>query len=94
MAVSFYDAVLFPALLKRVYDDKDVQEQIIKSSGLDWTITRPGLLTNRPVTGRYRALTASKDWRGGAISRADVADFLVRQINDRALIGTTPLLIV
>ena len=89
-----YDAVLFPLILKRVYDDKDVQEQIIKSSGLDWTITRPGLLTNGPATGRYRALTASKDWRGGAIGRADVADFLVRQINDRALIGTTPLLIV
>jgi hypothetical protein len=27
------------------------------------------------------------------ISRADVADFLVRQVDDRALIGTTPLLI-
>ena len=89
-----YDAVLFPLLLKRVYDDKDVQEQIVKSSGLDWTIARPGLLTDSPATGRYRALTASKDWRAGAISRADVADFLVRQINDRALIGTTPLLIV
>jgi putative NADH-flavin reductase len=31
-----YDAVVFPLLLKRVYDDKDVQEWIIKSSGLDW----------------------------------------------------------
>ena len=51
---------------------------------------RPGLLTNGPATGRYRAITASKDWRFGAISRADVADFLVRQISDRALIGTTP----
>jgi hypothetical protein len=88
-----YDAILFPLLLKRVYDDKDVQEQIVKSSGLDWTIARPGLLRDSPATGRYRALTASKDLRAGAISRADVADFLVRQINDRALIGTTPLLI-
>ena len=88
-----YDAVAFPLLLKRVYDDKDVQEWIIKSSGLDWTIVRPGLLTNRPATGRYRVLTKSKDWRFGVISRADVADFLVRQIDDRALIGTTPLLI-
>ena len=88
-----YDAVVFPLLLKRVYDDKDVQEWIIRSSGLDWTIVRPGLLTNRPATGRYRVLTASKDWRFGAISRTDVADFLVRQIDDRALIGTTPLLI-
>ena len=43
-----YDAVVFPLLLKRVYDDKDVQEWIIRSSGLDWTIVRPGLLRNRP----------------------------------------------
>jgi putative NADH-flavin reductase len=80
-----YDAVVFPLLLKRVYDDKDVQEWIMRSSGLDWTIVRPGLLTNSPATGRYRVLTASKDWRFGAIGRADVADFLVQQINDRTL---------
>ena len=73
-----YDPVVFPLLLKRVYDDKDVQEWIIKSSGLDWTIVRPGLLTNSPATGRYRVLTASNDWRFGTISRADVANFLVR----------------
>jgi putative NADH-flavin reductase len=88
-----YDAVVFPLLLKRVYDDKDVQEWIIRSSGLDWTIVRPGLLRNRPATGRYRVLTASKDWQFGAISRSDVAEFLVQQINDRTLVGTTPLLI-
>ena len=89
-----YDLVVFPLLLKRVYDDKDVQEWIIKSSGLDrWTIVRPGLLTNRPATGRYRVLTASKDWQFGIISRADVANFLVQAIDDRALNATTPLLV-
>jgi putative NADH-flavin reductase len=88
-----YDGVVFPLFLKRVYDDKDVQEWIIRSSGLDWTIVRPGLLTNRPATGRYRILTAAHDWRFGLISRADVADFIVRQVDDRALIGATPLLI-
>ncbi len=88
-----YDAVVFPLLLKRVYDDKDVQERIIRSSGLDWTIVRPGLLTNRPETGKYRVLTAPNEWRFGTISRADVADFLIRQIDDRALVGATPLLI-
>jgi putative NADH-flavin reductase len=44
-----YDAIVFPLLLKRVYDDKDVQEWIVRSSGLDWTIVRPGLLTDRPA---------------------------------------------
>jgi uncharacterized protein YbjT (DUF2867 family) len=88
-----YDAFVFPLLLKRVYNDKDVQEWTIRSSGLDWTIVRPGLLTNSPAAGRYRVLTASKDWRFGVISSADVADFLVRQVDDRARIVTTPLLI-
>ena len=87
-----YEAALL-LLLKRVYDDKDVQEWIIKRSGLDWTIVRPGLLTDRPATGRYRVLTASRDWQAGTVGRADVADFLVRQVDDRALIGTTPLLV-
>ena len=90
---GFLCSAAFHLLLGRVYDDKDVQEWIIRSSGLDWTIVRPGLLTNSPATSRYRVMTASKDWRFGAIGRADVADFLVRQIDDRALIGKTPLLI-
>ena len=88
-----YDAIVFPLLLKRVYDDKDVQERIVRSSGLDWTIVRPGMLSNGPATGHYRVLTASKDWRFGVISRADVANFLVRLTKDPALIGATPLLI-
>jgi uncharacterized protein YbjT (DUF2867 family) len=88
-----YDAIVFPLFFKRVYDDKDVQEWIIRSSGLDWTIVRPGLLKDSPATGSYRVLTASRDWRFGTISRADVANFLVRQVDGRTLIGTTPLLI-
>jgi uncharacterized protein YbjT (DUF2867 family) len=86
-----YDAIVL--LLKRVYDDKDVQEWIVRSSGLDWTIVRPGLLKDSAATGSYRVLAASTDWRFGTISRADVADFLVRQVDDGTLIGTTPLLI-
>ena len=36
-----YDAVVFPLLLKRVYDDKDVQEWMIRSSGLGpWSAPR------------------------------------------------------
>jgi putative NADH-flavin reductase len=88
-----YDAIAFPLILKRIYDDKDVQEQMIRASGLDWTIARPGLLTGGPATGRFRVLTDPKDWRGGSISRADVADFLVREAFERRYIGQTPLLI-
>jgi hypothetical protein len=54
---------------------------------------RPGLLTREPRTGSYRALTNPDEWRMGAISRADVADFLVKQIDDDTYLGKTPVLI-
>ena len=88
-----YNAVLFPLILKRVYDDKDVAEQMIKASGLDWTIARPGVLTSGPARGRYQVLTEPSTWRGGFISRADVADFLAKQVADRSYVGKTPVLI-
>lgn len=88
-----YDWVIFPLMLKRVYDDKDVQEQIIKQSGLDWTIVRPGLLTNGPETGRYRALLDPAQWRADSISRADVADFLVKEAMERRFVGQAPVLV-
>ena len=77
----------------RAYDDKDVQERLIKDSALDWTIARPGVLTNDGRTGRYRVLKEPSQWRNGTISRADVADFLVQQIEDRAYLRKTPVLV-
>jgi uncharacterized protein YbjT (DUF2867 family) len=88
-----YDALAFPLLLKRIYDDKDVQEQMIRASGLEWTIVRPGLLTNGPLTGKARALSEPEDWRFGSVSRADVAAFLVRETFERRFVGKTPLLV-
>lgn len=82
----------FHLFLGRVYDDKDVQEQMIRKSKLDWVIARPGILTNGPRTGCYRVLVDPKDWRCGFISRADVADFLVKQIDDGAFLSKTPVL--
>ncbi|MGL4397430.1 MAG: NAD(P)H-binding protein, partial [Hyphomicrobium sp.] len=73
--------------------DKDIAEDIIAKSGLEWTIVRPGGLTNGALTGRYQALADRKDWKSGFISRADVGDFLVKQVADTAFVHKTPLLI-
>jgi putative NADH-flavin reductase len=88
-----YDAIVFPLVLKRIYDDKDVQEQMIKASGLDWTIVRPGLLKDGAATGKARALTDPKDWRAGSVRRADVAQLLVREAFERRFVGRSPLVI-
>jgi len=88
-----YDNFVFPLVLQRVYDDKDIAEEIVIKSRLDWTIARPGGLTSRPASNRYKVLTELKDWRGGFISRADVANFMIEHIADTSLFGKTPLLI-
>lgn len=88
-----YDYLMFPILLQRVYSDKDIAEDIIQKSTLDWTIVRPGMLTNGAATGHWKALPDMKDWRGGAISRADTGAFLISQVDDRSLLRQTPLLI-
>lgn len=88
-----YASVMFPLLLKRIYDDKDVAEQIVRASGLDWTIVRPGGLTNGPATGRYQVLLDPSSWRAGMISRADVADFLAKEVGNTAHFGETPELV-
>ncbi|MCC0006979.1 MAG: SDR family oxidoreductase [Hyphomicrobiaceae bacterium] len=90
---AFYDALMFPLILKRLYDDKDVQERIVKDSHLDWTIARPGVLVSAPVTGRYRALDDPKQWELKTIARADVARFLADEIGSPRFIRKTPLVI-
>jgi putative NADH-flavin reductase len=83
----------FELIFGRVYDDKTLQERLIKRSALDWTIARPGVLTRGPRTGRYKILVAPSEWRNGTISRADVAEFLVRQIEDRSCLCKAPVLV-
>jgi putative NADH-flavin reductase len=82
----------FHLLLGRVYDYKDVQERIIRNSELDWVIVRPVILTDGPKTNAYRAFVDPRDWTCGFISRVDVADFLVKQIDDDAFLLKTPVL--
>ncbi|CFX01117.1 NAD-dependent epimerase/dehydratase [Candidatus Filomicrobium marinum] len=83
----------FTFTLRRIYDDKDVQEQIIKASDLDWTIVRPGLLRDGRATGLYRALTDPKDWQLTTIRRTDVARFLIDEVEQNAFSHKTPVLI-
>lgn len=70
--------VLFRLFLKAVYADKSEMERRIAAGYNHWTFIRPGRLTQGPRTGQYRVLDhLRRDMRVGAISRADVAHFMV-----------------
>ena len=88
----FYDRIINPLLLKNLYADKDRQEAIIRNSGLEWVIVRPGFLTNGPRTGQYRVLNDLRGIKAKKISRADVADFIVRELEHLKHKGQTPLI--
>jgi len=92
-SISCLQRLPFQIVFGRAYDDKSLQEKLIKESELDYTIVRPGVLTSGPRTGRYRVLVDPSQWRNGIIARADVAEFLVRQIGDQTYIRETPVLI-
>ncbi len=83
--------VFFPLVVKNIFADKEIQERYIMESTLDWTIVRPGRLTNGPRTGVYRhGSQINENAVGGAISRADVATFMLQQLSDNTYLRRTP----
>lgn len=92
-SISCLQRIPFRLVLGQAYDDKTIQERLIKKSGLDWTIVRPGVLTPGPRSGRTRVLVEPESWRNGLISRSDVADFLVEQIEDDSLLHQAPVIV-
>ena len=92
-SINILQRLPFDFFLKRAYDDKSIQEDLIEKSDLDWLIVRPGVLMNCPASGKYRVLTAPNDWRNGIIARLDVADFIVKRIEAGALGREKPVII-
>jgi putative NADH-flavin reductase len=71
-------------LLRDLYADKERGEKSLRQSRLDWTLVYPVALTNGPRTGRYR-VGERLELRGiPQISRADLAEFLLAQVEDRS----------
>ncbi|HEY6421740.1 MAG TPA: NAD(P)-binding oxidoreductase [Pseudonocardiaceae bacterium] len=70
-------APLAKAALRQHYADLAQMEDTLRDSGLDWTVVRPPRLTDKPLTGAYRAAYGYNLRRGIYISRADVAQYML-----------------
>jgi putative NADH-flavin reductase len=86
----FFEYIVIPFFLKNVFADKEVQEQLIMQSNTDWTIVRPAGLTDGVKTSRYRS--GFDKTITGQISRADVADFMLKQLTDTTYLRKAPSL--
>jgi putative NADH-flavin reductase len=87
----YYTLFVIPFITFFYFKDKQRQEQLIRESSLDWVIVRQGQLANGRKQAKYRhgekignyVLTVR-------ISRADVADFMLRQLTDNSYLRRTP----
>lgn len=87
VSVEFQQAM--ETVLQPIIAAKTEQERLIRASGLDWTIVRPGGLSDGPRTGDYRHGT-DPTLMAGLISRADVAAFVLRQLSETTYLHQCP----
>jgi putative NADH-flavin reductase len=87
----YFKYLIVPFILKKGFADHALQEEYIRQSRLDWVIVRPGNLTDDDYTGKYRhGFSASDDKIKVKVSRADVADFMLKQLSDNTYLHKTP----
>ena len=83
----FWKRVMFGLLLRPIFLDHQLQESLVRASGLDWTLVRPSAFAEGPATGTFKVGFKSNYQKLSLkISRADVADFLRQQLLDATYI--------
>ncbi|MGE7603064.1 NAD(P)-dependent oxidoreductase [Peribacillus sp. NPDC097675] len=69
-------------MLGNVLEDHHNAVEVIKKNDLIWTVARPMGLSDNPPTGSYREELQGIPKGSRSISRADVADFIIRALTD------------
>ena len=76
-------------LSPNVVKDMELVVEKVRGSDLDWTVVRVPMLTEDPATGRIREGYVGKAI-GPRLSRADMADYLLRQVESKTYLGQAP----
>jgi putative NADH-flavin reductase len=74
--------ILYKTVLKWPVAEQISQSATLSHSNLDWTMVMPPMLTNGPARGHYRIDGDALPRNGSKIARADVADFMMQQIEN------------
>ena len=81
---------IFRMWLPEVYREHRKILEELQRRDVDWTAVRAVLLTNGPPKGRYRVAVQGIPRWGFRISRADVADFMIRQLTSDEFLRKMP----
>lgn len=81
----WYRYLMVPTFLRGSTADKTAMEAIVRGSKLDWVIARPPVLKDGAATGKVKVIAESET--GHAITRADLAVWLVEQLESKNYVG-------
>ena len=81
---SFGAGFIVKLALKEVMADKEEQEAAVRESDCDWTIVRPATLTFKRARGNLKAGTDLRWNITSTATRADVAEYMVKILDDPA----------
>jgi hypothetical protein len=81
----FYRLFVLGFVVRPMLEDKEHQEEVIRRSNLEWTIVRPPRYTDEPRGGGYQVI-ADGGARDGKMGRADLADFMLHQLDDHSYV--------
>lgn len=73
-----FGKIFLPLLLGKSYEDHEGVEKLLQSSSTEWVVARPSMLTNGDGKGVYQTVDTFANKGAKSISRADVADFMVK----------------
>jgi uncharacterized protein YbjT (DUF2867 family) len=83
----FFRNLLVPIFLRGSTPDKAAMEQAVRQSDMDFVLVRPALLNDQPAKGSARVFP--HDQTAHKITRGDVAQFLVDQLQSNQYLGQT-----
>lgn len=87
-----YDRIGYPLITKKIYLDKDRQEEIIRGSGLDWTIVRPTVFREGKAKSEFQAATDLNGVVLRRISRQEVANFVLDELDNPRFVHQSPFI--
>ena len=81
---------LVKTTMHAAYEDIVNVAETVRASDLDWTIVRLAILNNKPKSGKVKAGYVGTGEVATQISRADIADFMLKQITDMKYLHEAP----
>lgn len=81
--------VLLKLVSRHVYEDMKRTVDTVRSADVDWTIVRVPMLTDEPAKGDVKAGYVGKGM-GPRITRADMASFMLDQVESEAYLHQAP----